>query len=371
MFSFKPQHYRQWYIACTTAELNQRKPISRIVLGIPLVLFRGGQGQAVALCDRCPHRNIPLSQGWLETIKSADNPGKNKTHLVCRYHGWQFDAQGHCQAIPGLCSFRADSRQDAIAYPTREQQGFVWVYPTNEPGNEPKNEQINQQPYYFTEIDQPHYSTFQWQITAPVSLPNAAENFLDATHTHFVHSGLVRSNQTRRPVTVTITRQADRVEATYSNEQQISGWIYRLLAPGCRDIVSIGRFLLPAIAQIEYRSTDNDSVEKSANHLIMTLAMTPISEQQTMAYVIVSFAWRWPHWLGRLLAQPLFYWAMQQDLSILKAQAQNITQFGDEQFTLTELDILRPHIMHLLNQSASDQPTTNQFTFRKTTVISL
>src|SRR6185437_13083032 len=69
-----------WYVACTSAELGEQ-PLARMVLGVPLVLFRGPA--ASALLDRCPHRNVPLSLG------SVDHG-----ELKCRYHGWRFNAGG-------------------------------------------------------------------------------------------------------------------------------------------------------------------------------------------------------------------------------------------------------------------------------------
>ena len=45
----------QWYIACEAGALA-RKPLSRKILGEPLVLFRDAAGRASALADRCPHR---------------------------------------------------------------------------------------------------------------------------------------------------------------------------------------------------------------------------------------------------------------------------------------------------------------------------
>ncbi len=363
MFPSKPHHYQHWYIACTAQALKE-KPISRTVLGLPLVLFRGSKDQPVALLDRCPHRNVPLSQGQIYRAppsKIADDT--SHTHLTCRYHGWQFNEQGQCQHIPGLGSIQPDqsnrnATRNAIAYPTAEQQGFIWVYPSADlPADSSVDSSVDSfanfsanpfshtQPYTFPYLDHPHFATTRWQIQANATLLNAAENFLDATHTHFVHAGLIRSDQQRQPVTVKITRRQRSVEAVYSGEQQLSGLLSRLLVPGCRELTSIGRFILPAIAQIEYK-TDRHY------RLLVSLFITPNTAQQLTAYCVVTFRWGSFNRLGRLLAKPLFYPAMQQDLAILNAQTQNINRFKQEKFTYTELDLLRPHIEYLI-----DQPT--------------
>jgi phenylpropionate dioxygenase-like ring-hydroxylating dioxygenase large terminal subunit len=321
--------YNHWYIACQAKELRQ-KPLARTVLGIPLVLFRGSNNKPTALLDRCPHRNVPLSKGWIRN-----------NHLICKYHGWQFDEQGICQDVPGLCSQKQEKNRNVVAYPVIEQNNFIWVYCKAE--EQPKN-----QPYQFPYIDKAGFSTFSWQMECETALENAAENFLDATHTHFVHSGLIRTDAQRQVITVKITRQADRVEAVYLDEREISGLIYKVLAPGCREVVSIGRFILPAIAQLEYR-TDKDY------KIFISLFITPIRGNWVRAYSVVTFRWGLPNWLGRVIAQPLFFKAAQQDQEILQLQTSNINLFQGENFVSTEIDVIRPHISYLLKKAERNQ----------------
>src|SRR3954470_1490686 len=118
---------RFWYVACQSAEL-ERQPLARTVLGVPLVLFRGADGKAAALLDRCPHRNVPLSLG--RVVAGG--------RLECAYHGWQFEGGGRCAHIPGLLASEGKERR-APAAAVREQDGLVWVYPEldTEPAAEP------------------------------------------------------------------------------------------------------------------------------------------------------------------------------------------------------------------------------------------
>jgi len=77
-----------WFIACQSKQLRS-KPLKRLILGVPLVLFRAN-GRAAALLDRCPHRNAPLSQGALlrrtgtfamMTTKALTALLRRRTHL--------------------------------------------------------------------------------------------------------------------------------------------------------------------------------------------------------------------------------------------------------------------------------------------------
>ncbi|HLO85864.1 MAG TPA: aromatic ring-hydroxylating dioxygenase subunit alpha [Nostocaceae cyanobacterium] len=332
-----------WYIACQSHQLK-RKPLGINILGIPLVLFRDTHGKPAALLDRCPHRNIPLSQGWLEN-----------NYLVCKYHGWKFDQQGICQEIPGLCSQLTDTKCNATSYPLLEQDNFIWIYCQTE-------QPLDSQPYKFPYVNQPGFSSFTWQMQCQTTVENAAENFLDATHTHFVHTGLIRQNIQRQEITVKITRQGDMAEAVYLDEKGISGLIYKLLTPGCQNLVSIGRFILPSIAQLEYCTNNN-------HKLLISLFFTPLEKNLIQAYAVITFRWNLPSWLGKLIAKPLFWLAAKQDKNILELQTANINKFQEEKFTLTEIDILKPHIQYLLKKAANNQQDSE--TFAKTIKIKI
>ena len=79
-----------WQIACRSRDLR-RSPRAVTIGDRPLVLFRDAQGDAVALEDRCAHRNAPLSIGRV-----------CKGRLQCRYHGWEYDSEGRAAHIPAL-----------------------------------------------------------------------------------------------------------------------------------------------------------------------------------------------------------------------------------------------------------------------------
>ena len=52
-------------------------------------MFRTGDGSAVALADRCPHRFGPLHLGEVR-----------EDHTQCPYHGLNFNAHGKCGFSP-------------------------------------------------------------------------------------------------------------------------------------------------------------------------------------------------------------------------------------------------------------------------------
>ncbi|MGK7880267.1 MAG: Rieske (2Fe-2S) protein, partial [Crocosphaera sp.] len=50
-----------WYVVAQSTQLTPQKILSRQILGEWLAVFRGKDGQPVALQDRCLHRNSRLS----------------------------------------------------------------------------------------------------------------------------------------------------------------------------------------------------------------------------------------------------------------------------------------------------------------------
>src|SRR5690606_22724362 len=77
------------------------------------------------------------------------------------------------------------------------------------------------------------------------SLLEAAENFLDAFHTHFVHAGWIRQDARRQRVMAEVRAIDDGVEARYSEEGKQAGLLSRLLESSRGE--SFGRFRLPGV----------------------------------------------------------------------------------------------------------------------------
>ena len=86
---------------------------------------------------------------------------------------------------------------------------------------------------------------------ANATLTNAAENVLDATHTHFTHKMLLRGLTSRRyQVNVEVTGGPGWVEVTYIGEEKQTGLVSAFL-DGSRT-KGVGRYRHPGIAELEY-----------------------------------------------------------------------------------------------------------------------
>ncbi|HLT37901.1 MAG TPA: aromatic ring-hydroxylating dioxygenase subunit alpha [Enhygromyxa sp.] len=85
--------------------------------GESIALFRGDDGRARALENRCAHRQIKLTLGH---VRGCD--------LVCLYHGWRYDQGGR------LVEMKHDQFGKKLpvisirSYPVRERYGLIWGY---------------------------------------------------------------------------------------------------------------------------------------------------------------------------------------------------------------------------------------------------
>jgi phenylpropionate dioxygenase-like ring-hydroxylating dioxygenase large terminal subunit len=318
-----------WYVACESGALKTRL-LKREVLGIPLVLFRTEDGRPTALLDRCPHRNLPLSLGQLRGDR-----------LQCSYHGWEFDSEGICQKIPGLCGEVEGKARRVSAFATEEMDGFVWVYMNCE-------EKPSSTPYRLPGITEPGYKNIRQSVEVEGTLLWTLENALDVPHTAFLHTGLFRGGGQTNDIDVLVKRWSDRVEAHYFGEPRPSGIVARMLSPKAGEVKHVDRFILPSVVQVEYGLGEDA-------HFIVTTVCTPVADFRTKLYAVVSFKTPLPSWLITPFIRPLAMRVFKQDAAILRQQTDHVKRFGGEQFTSTEADVLGGDIWRLLKSAERNE----------------
>lgn len=87
-----------------------------ILDGQELVVWRG-EGRTVQVWeDRCPHRGMRLSFGFVRGDA-----------LNCLYHGWQYGSGASCARIPAHPDLTVPPTIKAKAYASTETGGMVWV----------------------------------------------------------------------------------------------------------------------------------------------------------------------------------------------------------------------------------------------------
>jgi phenylpropionate dioxygenase-like ring-hydroxylating dioxygenase large terminal subunit len=175
-----------WYVGAYAAEIGE-KPLARTILGEPVLLYRTTDGRAIAMEDRCCHRNLPLSMG----IREGDA-------IRCGYHGLKFDSAGQCIEIPGQAQIPPDAK--VKTYPAMERWNLIWLWM----GDAAKRDESLLPQWQC--IDDPALTTTMGNGCEPLPMKCNWElnndNLLDLTHVVFVHpSTLGGAGLDNNPVT--------------------------------------------------------------------------------------------------------------------------------------------------------------------------
>jgi phenylpropionate dioxygenase-like ring-hydroxylating dioxygenase large terminal subunit len=165
----------QWYIACLLDELEKKNPLPKKILGRELVIFRTESGKISVAEDRCCHRNVNLSLGYIKGEQ-----------IKCAYHGWEFNTEGKCVCIPSLPQGEQIPRTARIeTYPVEIRHKCVWVYI----GDEALKEKATIPP--MTELDE--YPLVYNYHFLDADLPLVAESLIDAYHINHVHRNSIKT----------------------------------------------------------------------------------------------------------------------------------------------------------------------------------
>jgi phenylpropionate dioxygenase-like ring-hydroxylating dioxygenase large terminal subunit len=84
--------------------------------GMDVALWRSASGRLAAWADRCPHRGMRLSHGFVRGEA-----------LSCIYHGWSYGAEGHCLRIPAHPDLAPPEAIRVPVFHATEADGVVWV----------------------------------------------------------------------------------------------------------------------------------------------------------------------------------------------------------------------------------------------------
>lgn len=165
-----------WYHLMPSQALKPGKMVSKTLLNEPILVGRTTLGKAFAFNDLCPHRAVPLSDGWFD--------GAN---VQCCYHGWRFDSDGCCIEIPSVMdSQKIDlGRFSLKRYEIQEVQGNLWIYMPDEAQDlaSPPRFEVPRIPG-FPEDVKPN-TTYTMRVSC--SMDNAVVGLMDPAHGPFVH----------------------------------------------------------------------------------------------------------------------------------------------------------------------------------------
>ena len=260
-----PHH--AWYAAATTEEVG-RTPLARRILGSPVVLYRTSDGAAVALEDRCAHRPVPLSDGYLDGDA-----------IVASYTGFRYAPDGRCVGVPTQEQVPFDA--GVRAFPVHDDGSFVWVWPGDAPlaALRPAPEV----PW----LRAPEWSTFggAWETQASAGL--LLDNFADITHVAHVDPEIAPpalGTGEPPPLQVTVSETTMRFARDYP-PAPLADWQSRLLslAPeATHPQREEGEFVSPGLWVDRWHvRVEGHGEADGTKTFLFTHALTPVDERTT------------------------------------------------------------------------------------------
>lgn len=107
---------KAWFPVSSSNGLLPGRVMSVELLGEELAVWRAEDESVHAWIDRCPHRGMRLSKGFVR-----DNS------LNCLYHGWKFGTDAGCKHIPAQPEMKVPEAICASRFSACDAGGLIWV----------------------------------------------------------------------------------------------------------------------------------------------------------------------------------------------------------------------------------------------------
>jgi phenylpropionate dioxygenase-like ring-hydroxylating dioxygenase large terminal subunit len=108
-----------WTAAALSCDLPVGVVLPGRLGGSDLAIWRSATGRLSAWNDRCPHRGMRLSHGFV----------RGET-LSCIYHGWTYGTDGGCTRIPAHPDLVPPAAIRTLGFACLEADGVIWVAPS-------------------------------------------------------------------------------------------------------------------------------------------------------------------------------------------------------------------------------------------------
>lgn len=301
---------KEWFPLFASKELRS-KPLAKTLLGFKLVFVKI-DNEVICFEDRCPHRNVPLSKGSIVN-----------NQLRCNYHGWSFDKTGELKNIPGCKSCSKNIKLQAIS--TKEIDSVVWV------------RLDGQKEFYNYFASSEIYSSNISFKYLKADFVHSIENFLDPTHTPFIHKGLLRS-ENGQSMSLTQESSASEFKTYYKLHNKQNGIINKLFDSGIDENIASCSF--PGFATIQYLKNKK---------LIFNVAVffVPINKGEVQMVVNVSLVKSLiPSSLKFFILRFFLELAFYQDKKILESQYKENT-FFKKSYEIVDSDLVIKHLLHM------------------------
>ncbi len=283
-----------WYVALSAAQLARGGMQPVTLLGQEVLLGRTNEGAVFALKDFCPHRGIPLRYGKFDGCA-----------VECCYHGWRFNPQGTCIAVPSLMEDDPTdiSRIRTPNFPCAERDGLIWVY-VGGAETPPEVPDMQTGPGGFYHVE---------SVEMPCNIDHAVIGLMDPAHGPFVHqSWWWRSKRS-------IHAKQKKFEprpfgfAMASHAPSSNSRAYRIL--GAEERTTEISFQLPALR--------TERITIGRHRVVLLTALTPKDANHTVLHQFMYTTVPLLNWLRPLL-KPFGKSFIAQDVKVVKMQQEGL-----------------------------------------------
>ncbi|MCC8932636.1 Rieske (2Fe-2S) protein [Rhizobium sp. 'Codium 1'] len=105
-----------WIPVALSADIEAGTSAGTLVNGEERVVWRDEKGDVHVWEDRCPHRGMRMSFGFVRG-----------DHIACLYHGWRYDTGGQCRHIPAHPDLEVPKTIKVPTFAAIERAGIVWM----------------------------------------------------------------------------------------------------------------------------------------------------------------------------------------------------------------------------------------------------
>ncbi|MBT5647986.1 MAG: aromatic ring-hydroxylating dioxygenase subunit alpha [Rhodospirillaceae bacterium] len=304
-----------WYVAAWSKDVG-RDLLGRILLNEYVVLYRKEDGTPVALENRCPHRNLPLSEGRL----IGDE-------IECGYHGMVYDCAGACTHLPG--SAEPPDWATVRTFPVVERHGWVFYWP-----GDPALADEATIPDYPKHNQDEDWIRAQGQTYVKAGYRLVLDNLLDLSHLTYVHGSTTGNRAVAEAANLSVDQEGDNVRVTRWMEDIEPALAFREYAGYTNNIDrwQMSQFLPPAYININNGSvdagigadTDTRNNDQGKWGFVVYHAMTPETDTTTHQFwTVAGHKDKVPDHMRDLFVEQM-HGVLKEDLDIYEAQQRAI-----------------------------------------------
>ncbi|MGB3406687.1 MAG: Rieske 2Fe-2S domain-containing protein [Jannaschia sp.] len=302
-----------WHPTIKSNQLK-RKPVLVQLCNEEIVLFRSVADSIGALKNRCPHRGMRLSQGWVENDE-----------IVCPYHAWRYAADGK-----GISPSTPNLKPCVFSFSVIERYGIIWIKSATSSAIFPD---FNLQGHLFAGV-------VTQDIQAPLEV--VVDNFSDIEHNPTTHTYFGYSYENLAKIKSHIETTDDTVRVINKGSQQPLPWlvekIFFNVHSGDQFVNDWKTYFSPVYSTFDQSWVDAVTDKPRRIQVKLVVFYIPTGNDQTRVMIFVFVNSIINKLMFQLLGGPIVRWFVDYEL---KKDIDILENLADKKMALSEMQLGR------------------------------